>query len=308
MENVKKVANSTVKKEEKAKKKFTFNSSYLYVLPWLVGFLVFKLNPFVNALVLSLQQNNLIRAPKFIGLENYRYLIMEDELFKTSLLVTFKYVFLTVPLVLVFALFIAYILNFKIKGVNFFRTAYYIPSILGGSVAVSIVWKFIFGNDGVINAALGLFGAEPVMWLTDTRYAIIVLSLLKAWQFGSVMLIFLSALQNVPQSLYEAASIDGAGKWRSFFAITVPSITPVILFNAVQLLVKSFQEFNSAYLISDGGPLNSTYLLNLFIYRNAFSSFKMGYASAASWIMFIIIMALTAVVFRSSNYWVHYND
>ncbi len=307
MENVKKSTN-IIEKQEKVKKKFKFNSAYLYILPWFIGFLVFKLNPFFNALLLSFQQNNLIREPKWVKLQNYQQLLFEDELFKTSLIVTFKYVFLTVPLVLVFALFIAYILNFKIKGVNFFRTAYYIPSILGGSVAVSIVWKFIFGNDGVINAMLEMVGLEPVMWLTDTRYALIVLSLLKAWQFGSVMVIFLSALQNVPQSLYEAASIDGAGKWRSFFTITVPMITPVILFNAVQLLVKSFQEFNSAYLISDGGPLNSTYLLNLFIYKNAFSSFKMGYASAASWIMFIIIMALTAVVFRSSNYWVHYND
>ncbi|CUO12703.1 sn-glycerol-3-phosphate transport system permease protein ugpA [Turicibacter sanguinis] len=307
MENVKKSTN-IIGKQEKVKKKFKFNSAYLYILPWFIGFLVFKLNPFFNALLLSFQQNNLIREPKWVKLQNYQQLLFEDELFKTSLIVTFKYVFLTVPLVLVFALFIAYILNFKIKGVNFFRTAYYIPSILGGSVAVSIVWKFIFGNDGVINAMLDMVGLEPVMWLTDTRYALIVLSLLKAWQFGSVMVIFLSALQNVPQSLYEAASIDGAGKWRSFFTITVPMITPVILFNAVQLLVKSFQEFNSAYLISDGGPLNSTYLLNLFIYKNAFSSFKMGYASAASWIMFIIIMALTAVVFRSSNYWVHYND
>ena len=307
MENVKKSTN-IIGKQEKVKKKFKFNSAYLYILPWFIGFLVFKLNPFFNALLLSFQQNNLIREPKWVKLQNYQQLLFEDELFKTSLIVTFKYVFLTVPLVLVFALFIAYILNFKIKGVNFFRTAYYIPSILGGSVAVSIVWKFIFGNDGVINAMLEMVGLEPVMWLTDTRYALIVLSLLKAWQFGSVMVIFLSALQNVPQSLYEAASIDGAGKWRSFFTITVPMITPVILFNAVQLLVKSFQEFNSAYLISDGGPLNSTYLLNLIIYKNAFSSFKMGYASAASWIMFIIIMALTAVVFRSSNYWVHYND
>ena len=307
MENVKK-STHIIEKQEKVKKKFKFNSAYLYILPWFIGFLVFKLNPFFNALLLSFQQNNLIREPKWVKLQNYQQLLFEDELFKTSLIVTFKYVFLTVPLVLVFALFIAYILNFKIKGVNFFRTAYYIPSILGGSVAVSIVWKFIFGNDGVINAMLEMVGLEPVMWLTDTRYALIVLSLLKAWQFGSVMVIFLSALQNVPQSLYEAASIDGAGKWRSFFTITVPMITPVILFNAVQLLVKSFQEFNSAYLISDGGPLNSTYLLNLFIYKNAFSSFKMGYASAASWIMFIIIMSLTAVVFRSSNYWVHYND
>lgn len=307
MENVKKATN-IIEKQGKVKKKFQFNSAYLYLLPWLIGFIVFKLNPFYNSLVLSFQQNNLIREPKWVQLQNYQQLLFEDELFKTSLIVTFKYVLMTVPLVLVFALFIAYILNFKIKGVNFFRTAYYIPSILGGSVAVSIVWKFIFGNDGVINAMLDLVGLEPVMWLTDTRFALIVLSLLKAWQFGSVMVIFLSALQNVPTSLYEAASIDGAGKWRSFFTITVPMITPVILFNAVQLLVKSFQEFNSAYLISDGGPLNSTYLLNLFIYRNAFSSFKMGYASAASWIMFIIIMALTVVVFRSSNYWVHYND
>ena len=189
MENVKK-STHIIEKQEKVKKKFKFNSAYLYILPWFIGFLVFKLNPFFNALLLSFQQNNLIREPKWVKLQNYQQLLFEDELFKTSLIVTFKYVFLTVPLVLVFALFIAYILNFKIKGVNFFRTAYYIPSILGGSVAVSIVWKFIFGNDGVINAMLEMVGLEPVMWLTDTRYALIVLSLLKAWQFGSVMVIF----------------------------------------------------------------------------------------------------------------------
>ena len=300
------------KKQKPNAKKFEFNFVYLYLIPWVIGFVGFRLYPFINAIVLSLQNNNMISEPEFVGLGNYEELLFgtgqAGELFRTSVGVTFRYVFMTVPLVLVFALFIAFILNFKIKGINFFRTAFYIPSILGGSVSVAILWRFMFGNQGLINAFLGLVNIEPIGWLVDPRYALIVLALLRAWQFGSVMLIFLSALQNVPVSLYEAASMDGATKLRQFFSVTVPIITPVILFNTVQLLVGAFQEFNAAFLVSDGGPLNSTLLLNLYIYRRAFNSFQMGLASAASWIMFAIIMVFTIIIFKSSNHWVHYSD
>lgn len=312
MENVKKMVSATREKPQRTNKKSRFNSIYLYLLPWFIGILIFRLYPFINAIYLSLQNNNLITDPEFIGLANYQELLFGSTqtgvLFRTSVMVTFRYVFLTVPLVLVFALFVAFILNFRLKGINFFRTAFYIPSILGGSVSVSIIWKFMFGNQGLVNAFLELFGIEAVGWLVDTRFAIIVLALLRAWQFGSVMLIFLSALQNVPVSLYEAASIDGATKIRQFFTVTVPIITPVILFNTIQVLVNAFQEFNAAYLVSDGGPLNSTLLLNLFIYRTAFNSFQMGISSAASWIMFSIIMVFTIILFKSSNHWVHYSD
>jgi len=306
------MVSATREKPQRTNKKSRFNSIYLYLLPWFIGILIFRLYPFINAIYLSLQNNNLITDPEFIGLANYQELLFGSTqtgvLFRTSVMVTFRYVFLTVPLVLVFALFVAFILNFRLKGINFFRTAFYIPSILGGSVSVSIIWKFMFGNQGLVNAFLELFGIEAVGWLVDTRFAIIVLALLRAWQFGSVMLIFLSALQNVPVSLYEAASIDGATKIRQFFTVTVPIITPVILFNTIQVLVNAFQEFNAAYLVSDGGPLNSTLLLNLFIYRTAFNSFQMGISSAASWIMFSIIMVFTIILFKSSNHWVHYSD
>jgi len=210
--------------------------------------------------------------------------------------------------VVIVAFFVAFILNFKLKGVNFFRTMYYIPSILGGNVAVSILWTMLFNVNGPVNLVLGAFGIEAINWIKDPTFAVFTLIILKAWQFGSTMLIFLSALQGVSQSLYEAASLDGASKVRQLFSITVPIITPVILFNAVNVLVKAFQEFNSAYLITKGGPNNATYFLNLYIYEEAFKNGNYGYASALTWILLLIIGVLTAIVFKTSNNWVYYND
>ena len=216
--------------------------------------------------------------------------------------------FITVPIKLAFALFIANILNYKLKGINFFRTAYYIPSILGGSVAIAVLWRFLFSDQGLINIIIGYLGIEPISWLGDPKYALFTVSLLRAWQFGSAMVIFLAALKNIPEDLYESARIEGASKTMQFIHITIPMISPVIFFNFIMQLIQAFQEFNGPYIITGGGPLNSTKLLPLLIYDNAFNYYQMGYASAISWVLFVIIMVFTVFSFRSQKYWVHYSD
>lgn len=279
----------------------------LYISPWLFGMVFLTIYPFLNALYISFTDYNLVRDPNFIGLDNY-IALFHDEVFIASIKATLKYTILTVPLQLIFALFIAFILNFKLKGINFFRTAYYIPSLIGGNVAISVLWRFLFQQDGFINRLIGVFGIEPVGWFSTTGGAMAVIVLLKVWQFGSAMLIFLAALKDVPSDLYEAASIDGAGKAYTFFKITIPLITPTIFFNLVMQLVNAFQEFNGPYLVTGKGPLNSTYLSSMFIYDNAFTYFDMGYASAASWILFCIIVVVTLILFATQNKWVFYSD
>lgn len=279
----------------------------VYILPWLIGMVFLTLYPFINALVISFSDYNLVREPNFIGLTNYTNLF-KDKDFLSTLLATLKYTVITVPLQLSFALFIAYILNFKLKFINFYRTAYYVPSLLGGNVAVAVLWRFLFQQDGFVNRFIGLFGGEPVPWLSSPTGAMSIIVLLKVWQFGSAMLIFLAALKDVPQDLYEAASVDGATKFHSFFNITIPLITPTIFFNLVMQLVNAFQEFNGPYLVTGKGPLNSTYLTSMFIYDNAFKYFNMGYASAASWVLFVIIVTVTLVLFATQNKWVFYSD
>ena len=295
-------------KKKKFKKFLRNNRGFIYILPWLIGFCIFKLYPFISSFYYSLHNFNLFKADSvFIGLDNYKS-ILETKKYITAFKVTFKYAFITVPLKLIFSLFIAYILNFKIKFVKFFRTVYYIPSILGGSVAVSVVWKFLFQGEGLINKIIGLVGLEPINWLGSTTYAIWVISLLHVWQFGSAMVIFLAALKGVSQDLYEAAAIDGAGKWRQFFSGTVPLITPVIFYNLITQLCTAFQEFNSAYIITKGGPLSSTTLISLLVYQNAFKSYEMGLACAMAWLLFIFVAVFTVVAFLSQKYWVYYSD
>ena len=279
----------------------------VYILPWLIGMVFLTLYPFINALVISFTDYNLVREPNFIGLANYTKLF-HDEDFLGTLTATLKYTVITVPLQLAFALFIAYILNFKLKGINFFRTAYYIPSLLGGNVAVAVLWRFLFQQDGIINRIIGVVGLQPVAWLSSPGGAMSVIIILKVWQFGSAMLIFLAALKDVPQDLYEAASVDGSTKLHSFIHITMPLITPTIFFNLVMQLVNAFQEFNGPYLVTGKGPLNATYLTSMYIYDNAFKYFNMGYASAASWILFLIIVAVTLILFATQDKWVYYSD
>jgi oligogalacturonide transport system permease protein len=278
----------------------------LFVLPFLLGVLLFKLFPFVMSFALSFTQYDLMEPPVFVGLDNYKEMLADDPLFRKSLGVTLLFTFLAVPLRVGFALFIAHVLNFKLRGINFFRSAFYLPSILGGSIAVAVLWRFIFARNGLVNIALMKLGFEPVLWLADEHYSIWTIVLLFTWQFGSSMVIFLAALQNVPATLYEAAECDGASKWQQFFRITVPLITPVIFFNVIMQMVHAFQEFNGPYMITEGGPLHSTYVLALYIYDQSFRFFNLGYGAALSWVLFALVASLSALSFWSSRYWVFY--
>lgn len=277
-----------------------------YVAPYIVGLLLFTAFPFIASFYLSFTDYDLLSKPEWSGLDNYERLLTRDRTFNKSLSVTLLYVFMTVPLKLAFALLVAVVLNYRLKAIGFFRTAYYVPSILGGSIAIAVLWRYIFAEVGLVNMGLQALGFEPVNWFGDPQNALFTLTLLRCWQFGSAMVIFLAALQSVDKSLYEASSIDGAGKWQQFCYITVPLITPVIFFNLIMQTVQAFQEFNGPYIITGGGPLKSTYLLPLYIYDKAFKSFDMGYASAIAWILFVIIMVLTLIAFWSSKKWVYY--
>jgi len=278
----------------------------LFVLPFLLGVLLFKLFPFVMSFALSFTQYDLMEPPVFVGLDNYKEMLADDPLFRKSLGVTLLFTFLAVPLRVGFALLIAHVLNFKLRGINFFRSAFYLPSILGGSIAVAVLWRFIFARNGLVNIVLMKLGFEPVLWLADEHYSIWTIVLLFTWQFGSSMVIFLAALQNVPATLYEAAECDGASKWQQFFRITVPLITPVIFFNVIMQMVHAFQEFNGPYMITEGGPLHSTYVLALYIYDQSFRFFNLGYGAALSWVLFALVAGLSALSFWSSRYWVFY--
>ena len=279
---------------------------FLYVMPFVLGVLLFKLFPFAMSFALSFTQYDLIDPPTFIGLDNYRELASDDPLFRKSLGVTLWFAALAVPLRVGFALLIAHVLNFKLRGINYFRAAFYLPSILGGSIAVAVLWRFIFSKTGLVNLMLTKFGMTPIAWLADEHYSMWTIVLLFTWQFGSAMVIFLAALQNVPLSLYEAARCDGANRWQQFWRITVPLITPVIFFNMIMQMVHAFQEFNGPYMITEGGPLSSTYVLALYIYDQSFRFFNLGYGAALSWVLFALVGGLSLISFWSSRYWVFY--
>ena len=289
------------------KKTFKRNIGFFFILPWLVGFLIFRLYPFASSLIYSFTDFQLFDGVTKVGFMNYKEIFTSKKIMK-AFGVTFKYAFITVPLKLIISLFIAYILNFKIKGVNLFRTAYYIPSILGGSVAIAVLWKAVFRDDGLLNTALAFIGIKGPQWLSDPSYALFIICLLRVWQFGSAMVIFLAALKGIPLDLYEAAAIDGAGRGRQFFSITLPLITPVVFYNLVTQLCQAFQEFNGPYIITQGGPRNSTTLISLLIYNSAFKTYEMGMASAMAWLLFIVLTVFTAIAFISQKYWVYYSD
>lgn len=282
---------------------------YLYIIPWLTGFLVFQFFPLISSLWYSFTDYSALGASDFVGLENYKNIVQYDGNFRQSLQVTLLYVGITVPLKLVFALFIAVLLNMKLKAVNLFRTIYYIPSIMGASVAIAALWRFLFMRDGLFNGMLQAIGIHcSIDWIGDPRFALITISLLAVWQFGSSMVLFLAGIKQVPQELYEAASIDGASKVRQFLVITLPLLTPIIFFNLIMQTITAFQDFTAPFLITSGGPANATYLYGMYLYDNAFRFYKMGYACALSWILFIIIIVFTYVLFKSSAKWVFYSE
>ncbi|RKP57314.1 sugar ABC transporter permease [Cohnella endophytica] len=288
----------------------TYAAGYLFLLPWLIGFVFLYLSPIIASLYLSFTKYDLLTAPKWIGLDNYKAMFTDDYRLGDSIKVTFKYVLLSVPFRLAFALGLAMLLNQGMKFLGLYRTIYYIPSLLGGSVAISVLWKQVFDKEGIFNQAIGFFGIEGPNWIADPRYAIYSLIGLSVWQFGSVMIIFLAGLKQIPQELYEAATVDGAGIFRKFARITMPLLTPVIFFNLTITLIQSFQTFTKAFIISggSGGPINSTLLYSLYLYIKGFTFLDMGYASAMAWLLLIIVAAVTGVMFLTSRYWVYYSD
>ena len=290
-----------------AQKFFDKWQGLFYLIPWIIGFVVFKAIPFGQSLYYSFTDMDFFNGIHQYGIMNYVDAFTTPKITK-ALITTFKYSFITVPLKLVFALFIAYILNFKIKFVNLFRTVYYIPSILGGSVAIAVLWRALFKDTGVVNTILGFFGIAGPDWLADKTWALFVICLLRVWQFGSAMVLFLAALKGVPADLYEAATIDGASKTKQFFSITIPMITPVIFYNLVTQIAQAFQEFNGPYIITQGGPRNATTLVSLLVYNYAFKSNEMGMACALAWVMFIAVALLTVIAFTSQKHWVYYAD
>lgn len=281
---------------------------YLYIMPWILGFLFFQLYPLMASLYYAFTDFSITNIPVFVGLANFKNMFTNDPLFLKSLGNTMKYVLMSLPLKIISALIVAVILNQKLKGINFFRTVYYIPSIFGGSVAISILWRFLFMDGGIINRLLGVFHIASVQWLSSPKITLFTLSLLSVWQFGSSMVLFLAALKQVPEDLYEAARIDGGGWFRNFFTITLPMISSVLFFNILMQMVNAFQDFTGAFVITNGGPLNSTYLFALKLYDEAFTYYKMGYACALSWVMFVIILVFTALFFRFSEAVTYYED
>lgn len=282
--------------------------AFLYLMPWLLGFTILQLYPFITSFYYSFTNYTIGTVPDWQGLANYIKLFRRDTEFWNSLKVTILYTLYTVPGKLIMALAVAVFLNRNIKGINLIRTLYYIPSLFGGSVAIAILWKLLFLDNGVVNAMLTALHLPNIQWLGDTKYALKTICALEIWQFGSSMVMFLAALKQVPQSLYEAAEIDGAGKIKKFLKITIPQITPIIFFNLIMQTIQALQNFTSAFVITDGGPMKSTYVLGMKLYKEGFSYFKMGYASAISWIVFAIIMIVTLILFRSSSAWVFYGD
>ena len=282
------------------------NIGLLYILPWLIGFLCLQLYPFLSSLYYSFTQYNILNAPIWIGLENFRNIFTTDANFGVSVKATFLYVAFSLPLRLISALAVALLLNLKIRGVGLFRTAFYIPSLLGGSVAVAVVWRYLFGGEGPVNLALGLLGAGPVNWLADQNITIFTISLLSVWQFGASMVIFLAGLKNIPVVYYEAARVEGARPVRMFFSITLPLIYRVLMYNFIMEFIRSFQDFTAAFLITKGGPMNSTYLFALKLYEDAFQSFRIGFASAESWLLFAVLVVFTILIFRAGNLWEFY--
>lgn len=284
-------------------------AGYAMLAPWLFGFVLMWFLPMLISVYYSFTDFNLLNDATVIGFRNYIRIFTADDTFRQALKVTFIYAIFLVPLRLAFALMVAMLLNTKHKGLGLYRTIYYIPSIIGGSIAVSIVWRQIFGNQGVIMSLLSLFGVEQkVSLIGNPKTSLAVIILMGVWQFGSSMLIFLAALKQIPYSLYESAIMDGAKKWKIFVKITLPMLTPTIFFNLILQIVNGFRVFTESYIITDGGPLDSTLSYVLYLYRRAFTYFDMGYSCALAWILVLIIAVFTAVLFKTQKSWVYYES
>lgn len=281
---------------------------FVYILPWLIGFLALQLYPMVASLYYSFTNYSMGGNEKWVGLKNYIDIFTRDSTFSKSVRATLIFVIAAVPLKLAFALLVAAMLKQNRKGIGFFRTAYYLPSVLSGSIATSILWRALFRKNGYIDQLFLLVGLKPIGWFATPDMALLNISLLTAWQFGSSMVLFLSGLQQIPTNLYEAAQIDGAGAVRRFLNITLPMLSPTIFFNVIMQTINAFQEYTSAAIITHGGPMRGTYLYGMKLYDEAFVNYRMGYASALSWVLFAVILVFTLLMFKSSSKWVYYED
>jgi multiple sugar transport system permease protein len=282
-------------------------AGYVFILPFIIGFLAFLAIPMILSLGFSFTRYNILKTPVFIGLENYRTMFTGDPKFWKVFGVTMYYVLFSVPLRLIMALAVAMLLVKSTKLSGFYRAVYYLPSIIGSSVAVAILWKRMFASDGVINALMAVVGLPgDIAWLGRTDTAIWTLIILAIWQFGSSMLIFLSGLKQIPVSLYEAATVDGANGIERFFKITLPMLTPTIFFNLINQLINGFMAFTQSYIITQGKPRDTTLFYTVYMYQNSFTYNKLGYGCAMAWFMVFVVGLLTLILFKTQKKWVHY--
>lgn len=279
---------------------------YLLISPWLLGFLFFILGPMVSSLYISFTNWDLLTNAKWIGLENYIKAFTGDDLFWQSLKVTMIYSLFSVPLGLIVSLGVAMLLNQAVRGMRIFRTIYYLPAVVSG-VSVMVLWMYIFNPQiGLLNTFLGYLGINGPGWIFDPKWAMVSIIIMGLWGAGGGIIVWLAGLNGIPDYLYEAADLDGASKFQKFRHITIPMLTPTIFFNLITGIIGALQTFGQAYVMTKGGPMNSTLFFNYYLFRKAFEEFDMGYASALAWILFIIIFIFTLLVFKSSAFWVHY--
>ncbi|WP_106744252.1 carbohydrate ABC transporter permease [Yoonia maritima] len=293
------------------KKFFRRNApAYVFLSPWFVGFFLLALGPILASLYLSFTRYDMVGDPRWVGLDNYEYMFERDRRFWKALEVTFTYVALAVPARLAMALGVAMLLDKGLRTIGLYRAIFYLPSLLGSSIAIAILWRQLFSVDGVVNQVLAKFGIEGAAWISDPNTSLYTLVVLAMWQFGSPMLIFLAGLRGIPRDLYEAAEIDGTSKRRQFFRITLPLLAPVIFFNLVLQTIEAFKTFSSAFIISNGtgAPADSLLFYTVYLFNEAFKFFRMGYASALAWVLLLIIGFFTAMTFFTSKYWVHYEN
>ncbi|GLB31984.1 putative ABC transporter permease protein YesP [Lacrimispora amygdalina] len=278
----------------------------VFSLPFIIGFLLFMVVPMGISFYYSLCDYNILSPPVFTGLNNYIKMFNDDNVFYKTIGVTFYFAFVSVPLRLIFALMVALLLLKSSKATGFYRAFYYLPSIIGGSVAVSILWKRMFATDGVVNLLLGILGIHTnFAWLGNNKTAIWTLIILAIWQFGSSMLIFLSSLKQIPVSLYEASRVDGANKFSQFFKITLPLLTPTIFFNLVMQMINGFLAFTQCFIITQGKPLNSTLFYTVYMYQQSFEFYNTGYGAALAWVMLLLISVITVILFATKRFWVY---
>ena len=281
-------------------------SAYALISPWIVGFLIWTAGPMLASLFLSFTEYNVVSPLHWLGGANYISAFASDPLFWQSLKVTFAYAAMSLPAGLAVGLAVALLLNLSVPALSVWRAIYYLPSVISG-VAVAVLWQYAFNpRFGVLNWALSLVGIKGPGWLADPRWALPSLAIMSLWGAGGGMVLYLAALQSVPTALYDAAKVDGANAWQRLRYVTLPMISPVIFFNLVMGTIGTFQYFTNAYVMTQGGPINATLFFNLYLYNNAFHYFRMGYASALAWILFVIILLLTLLIFRSSSVWVYY--